>query len=259
MLNWLKQYGFALILTAFGIAILDVTASSFMTCHPITVDTAQQAQSPQQQECTALAGPLLVSLLAIVDFLDDHSETVTAIFTIVLAVFTGRLWYSTEGLFRVTKLVADADRPHMIPSEFKIIGIRGNPDEDGNVEITVRYKFINYGRSPAFIKQYSIRYVYFESKFAIPVGYGDPVKTNYIIAVNGWWGSVEPSKVKIPKADIDKILSGELAYITVGYIEYGDAAGQDHKIRFAYSYKFGDSDSSERFLPYGSDDFREYT
>ena len=37
-----------------------------------------------------------LSLIAIIDFTDHHGEAITAIFTILLAIFTARLWFSTE-------------------------------------------------------------------------------------------------------------------------------------------------------------------
>ena len=98
------------------VALLDGVISSLMTCHPIGANTDGASNAQQNQECTALAGPILTSLIASVDFLDNHGEAVTGVFTIVLAVFTGRLWYSTEKLWSVTNQSVELARNEFLSS-----------------------------------------------------------------------------------------------------------------------------------------------
>ena len=47
-----------------------------------------------------------------------------AAFNLLLVIFTGGLWWSTNRLWSVTKTLADADRPHMIVNMFKVSGLR---------------------------------------------------------------------------------------------------------------------------------------
>jgi hypothetical protein len=110
MLDWLKRYWPALIASAFLIAILDGMISSAITCHPVGADASHGTNAQQNQQCTAVAGPVLTTLAAIVGFLDSHGEAVAAFFTIVLAAFTGRLWFSTEKLWSVTNKSVDLAR-----------------------------------------------------------------------------------------------------------------------------------------------------
>jgi|ERR1700675_3777751 len=103
MLVWLQKYWLALICAVLLLTLLDGVISSLMTCHPITTNPGNHSSAEQNPEsCTALAGPLLLSLKASIEFFDNHGEAVAAIFTIVLAAFTGRLWFSTEKLWSVT-------------------------------------------------------------------------------------------------------------------------------------------------------------
>jgi hypothetical protein len=110
MMGWLKRYWPALVVVAMMLAVLDSVLSSLATCHPITNQASSGANPQKQQECTALAGPILLSLIAIVDFMDKHGEAIAGAFTIVLAIFTGRLWSSTEKLWSVTNKSVDLAR-----------------------------------------------------------------------------------------------------------------------------------------------------
>lgn len=99
MFEWLKKYWIVLMLVGFLIAILDSTLSTIMTCHPAPNQSGQAIQEQQENECTALRGPVLITLESIVGFLDEHGEAVAGAFTIVLAFFTAALWRSTDKLW----------------------------------------------------------------------------------------------------------------------------------------------------------------
>jgi hypothetical protein len=89
------------------VAMMDGVLSSLLTCHPAGNQANQSVDSEDYQKCTALAGPVLISLTAIVDFIDTHGDVFVAAFTAVLAVFTARLWVSTEKLWTATKDTAE--------------------------------------------------------------------------------------------------------------------------------------------------------
>jgi hypothetical protein len=115
MLVLLKRYWPALVLSALLLMLLDGALSSLLTCHPIGAQPGGGG-AQKQQECTALSGPMLVSLVAIIDFLDKHGEAVTGVFTVILAIFTGRLWFSTEKLWGVTNDSVQLARDEFISS-----------------------------------------------------------------------------------------------------------------------------------------------
>jgi hypothetical protein len=262
MLSWLKTYWPVVVLGLMMIAVIDSTLSSLLTCHPVGGNTGAGADSQQAKEnCTAFGGPVLATLTWIAEVSHKYEGLITAAFTVVLAVFTGRLWYSTEGLFRVTKTVADADRPHMIPAEMTISGLRQPPAEDGLIKTTFKYKFINYGRSPAFMKRFCLMVRIGADELEPIPSYGDATSTDFIIVVNGWWGSTEsdPTIVSVKPDDAVEILSENSKMIVLGFIEYSDPASQPHKMRFAYRLSYGNGDVSTQFRPIGPDSYREYT
>jgi hypothetical protein len=116
MLAWIKKYWPALVLIAVLLVLLDSVFSSLLTCHPITGESSSGTNAQKQQECTALFGPLLVSLIAIVDFMDKHGDAITGAFTVILAIFTGRLWFSTEKLWSVTNTSVELARSEFLSS-----------------------------------------------------------------------------------------------------------------------------------------------
>jgi hypothetical protein len=188
------------------------------------------------------------------------TDSLLVAFTFGLTVFTGLLWKSTAGLFNVTKIVADGDRPHMIPSEMAASGFL-NSAEDGIVKVGIIYKFTNYGRSPAFMKRYCIMVLVSGTELGPSPDYGPPTQNDLIVVVNAVWGSADafPMAARLEQATVKKILEGTSKLLIVGYIEYSDTASQNHKMRFAYHLIFGEGDRSVQFLPFGPASYREYT
>jgi hypothetical protein len=227
----------------------------------VSANSGSGADQQQTKECSALSGPLLTTLRWVAGVSHKYEGLITAAFTVVLAIFTGRLWYSTEGLFRVTKLLADADRPHLIPSEIIVSGIRQHPAEDGLVKTLFQYKYVNYGRSPAFLKRYCLMAKVVSKELEPDPSYDAAVTADHIIVVGGWWGSVAsgPNSVSLGPDDVAEILKGTRSLIILGFIEYSDPASQPHKMRFAYHMSFGEGDVSTEFRPTGPDSYREYT
>jgi hypothetical protein len=95
------------------------------------------------------------TLTAIIGFFDSHGEAVAAFFTIVLATFTGRLWYSTEKLWGVTNKSVDlarddfnaTHRPWIPITETKFAS--GFSWVQGNAVIVISIGCTNSGNSPA--------------------------------------------------------------------------------------------------------------
>jgi hypothetical protein len=137
MLSYLKKYWPALVPVAALIAILDAAISSAITCHP---PTSQTGSSEKFQECTALMGPVLLTLEWLVDFIDKHGAGVTAAFTAMLAVFTYRLWWSTNKLWEVTRIAAE----HIPHVERAYISGGGRIEANG---LRFRFDMNNYGKT----------------------------------------------------------------------------------------------------------------
>lgn len=112
MPDWIKrivQYWPALVLGLLMVALLDGVISTLMTCHPITAEHGGGANAQEAKEyCTALHGPILISLRWIAHVAHKYDGLIAAVFTIVLAVFTGTLWWSTDKLWIVATETAEA-------------------------------------------------------------------------------------------------------------------------------------------------------
>jgi hypothetical protein len=159
MLNWLKRYWAALILSALMLAMFDAVISSLITCHPIGANSGSGANSQKDQQCTALAGPIFLTLVGFLTFLDTHGEAVVGVFTIVLATFTGRLWFSTEKLWNVTNEsvriatteFVSSHRPQM---RLKHIWVDNNDLWRGE-PIEINLAFVNIGNTTGIITNFN--------------------------------------------------------------------------------------------------------
>jgi hypothetical protein len=261
MLNWLKKYWPALLLSALLIAILDGMISSLITCHPIADQANGTANTQEQEECTALAGPLLLSAAAIVNFLDKHGEAVTGVFTVFLAVFTGRLWWSTDKLWRQTKESVDLARNEFLSSHrpelrLKLIwlasadGQRFDPRLEGGRPITVRLDIVNIGRNAALV--YCTNFV----AIVLPFGQRLPQRPPYndeathqffktylgnFRLESGITLQTHATDTRHPPTieDIREIREGTRRLYCVGVIEYSDDAGRPRQTAFCRYLTFG--------------------
>jgi hypothetical protein len=109
MLIWLRTYWPVAILVLLMFAIMDGTLSSLLTCHPaVSANPNGGADHQQAKEyCSALNGPILTTLRWIGGITHKYEGLITAAFTIVLAVFTARLWFSTEKMSDSTKRLVE--------------------------------------------------------------------------------------------------------------------------------------------------------
>ncbi len=154
--SWLKIYWPAVALGLMVLAVIDATLSSLLSCHPISANPGGGAYSkPNQEECTAFNGPILVSLTWLLKGLHKYEGAFLAIFTVVLAVFTGRLWHSTEKMSVATKrLVEGAEdtanrqlRAYVSPIGAALFDFDANDPEKPFSAVVV---FKNSGQTPAY-------------------------------------------------------------------------------------------------------------
>jgi hypothetical protein len=142
-----------------------------------------------------LSGPLLVSLIAIVDFLDHHGEAFTGAFTILLAVFTGRLWFSTEKLWKITNDSVGLARDEFLSTHRPKIRIKHlwlTQDIWGKEQITVSLGIVNNGTSVATLNTVGIRFVIVRAGRPIPFDPSIPDIPGLNVAgqkmpVGVWW------------------------------------------------------------------------
>jgi hypothetical protein len=177
-------------------------------------------------------------------------EALLSVFTFFLVLYTARLYVATARL-------AEADRPHMLISEMTARGITSPPAEDGKVTILLEHKFINYGRSPAFLRNFCLQYT--TNELVNAPTYQTRTPTRFIIAVSSWYGSIKPSELTIDAAEIREVLLGNKTIQIYGRIEYSGLGESPHVHRFAYALLFESGDASVRFYPTGPDSYWENT
>jgi len=180
---------------------------------------------------------------------------------VALVFFTYCLVLVTGWLVRATAALAAADRPHLLPTEFTISGLCGDA-VDGQIHCPFHYRFTNSGKSPAFVKRYSLNIWVadtLEDQLPKRAKYRDVVETNYIISpIAGWYGSLQPSMLHIPPEAAAVIVGGKGRIVVFGFVEYADAGESPFKIRFAFGFDFGPDGKSTRYFPAGSKRYWEY-
>ncbi|MHB8268812.1 hypothetical protein [Bradyrhizobium sp.] len=151
MLNRLKAYWPAAILVLLIMAVIDGTLSSLLTCHPVSAQTSGSADHQQTKEqCTALGGPILISLRWIAGVTHKYEGLITAAFTVVLAIFTGRLWYSTDKLWgATTDLVKGAEDTAQRQLRAYVYVDPGNGEIRIGLPISIAMLVKNAGQTPA--------------------------------------------------------------------------------------------------------------
>jgi hypothetical protein len=258
MLSWLKQYWLALTLIALLIALLDGMLSSLITCHPAGDKPNQTIGAQQSQECTALAGPVLLSLRSTIDFIDERAEAVVAVLTAVLACFTATLWWSSDKLWRVTNNTLTHAEETSRRELRAYIGVepRGVKRLAGEDRLLGHVVIRNFGKIPA--KNISI--------YILTDYYPDPTKMTFKI------GELYDSKIALPPrakmifgaasvVDIDSIIvtgDGKADYIgfifVYGKVTYTDEFNTEGWTEFCHRYPCkkmdGDSRINRKFARY---------
>lgn len=138
------------------------------------------------------------------------------------------------------KAVESAERPHMLLGDITLSDL-SSPDLDGALDFT--YRIINHGAGPGWIKRSAIQLI---SEAEIPE---EPIldfdNKNIAVSPGGWWGSVQPNKIRFQPETITDILSGEEILVAFFAIEYVNANNSTHVHNFAHRYLV----DQKRFYP----------
>jgi hypothetical protein len=178
-----------------------------------------------------------------------------AFFTYCLVIVGG---LQARRLRQTITTMEQTERPYMLLSDLTIRGIHTPPDEAGIVKVLLEYKTTNYGRSPAFLRRTFLAAAV-AKELSEPPRYDDTNAIRFIVAVNGWYGSIAPSEVGIDGNRIRELLAGNSEFFVWGMLEYSGIAPSPHKTRFAYRMIFDDNGNSKQFYPDGPDSYWENT
>jgi hypothetical protein len=187
-------------------------------------------------------------------YLDILTAIIIAVGALQLVVFGYQAW----ALRQTVKTMELTERPHMLVSALNFSGIKTPPDQAGMVKLSIEYKIHNYGRSPAFLKKSSLHFAVAE-KLSEPPAYPDTKAVRFIVAVNGWYGSVGPNEAFVDGFSIRNIFTGDGEFFVWGMLEYSGTIPLVHKSRFAYRMIFDDNGNSTQFYPDGPDSYWENT
>jgi hypothetical protein len=152
MLNRLKTYWPVAILVLLMLAVIDGTFSSLLTCRP-TVSSNSGGGADQQQAkeyCTAFSGPILITIKWLARITHKYEGLITAAFTIVLAVFTARLWFSTEKLSESTKRLVEGAEDTARRQLRAYIVIHGKNVRQRPGRFISDIEIVNTGQTPAY-------------------------------------------------------------------------------------------------------------
>jgi hypothetical protein len=250
MLDWLKKYWSVLFVSAAFLILMDAVISSLITCHPIGANAHGDANTEHNQECTAFAGPLLTTLIAVIYFLDHHGEAVTGIFTIVLAAFTGRLWFSTEKLWSVTNKAVELANKEFISTHRPKFRIRrifrmGAPLANNPVDVLI--EVANIGDTDGQIVEMGIDvYIPNRSFNAAP----QPFTQQAVIPAGKQANVQAKGGTILTLKDVADYQARSLTLRLLGIINYIDGIGTIRTTSFCrgYDYKTG------RFIKVPSND-----
>jgi hypothetical protein len=222
----------ALIFIVLMFLVFDFLFSILSTCQ-------SGAVLARNDNCSMFSGvvPLTIGFVLhpLVGFLEKYEHPLVAGFTIILAIFTARLWYSTDKLFGATKELVDgaADTakrqlrayieaiPHSIERNFG----------DQTVKITFTTK--NTGATPARnVRAFSM--VCILPSPLIAFNFTEPdesiVTAKTVIFPGGSFEQEAISGVKMPDALLDQVgQSKNIGLYLISRIRYDDAFGDPHE------------------------------
>jgi hypothetical protein len=251
---------------------------------PCLVASEDQTPSVQSgQETCATFSEGVGQLLAFLWDRTDHNA-VTALAALLVAIFTWRLWRSSERMWRVTEVAASSAKRSadalVVAEQAQLLAVFGvsniahvlselgkheqststaapQPDAPPPRErVYVQYVLKNYGRTPAVLKEISHELQRWsdlpEKLHYLPI----PAMPKELAIVAG--ASSEPLQctlvVPLTVEAATSIRTGDSFLWLYGRVLYEDAFGREREHRFLYRYRIGPG-----FQPYYYKDYNKST
>jgi hypothetical protein len=201
-----------------------------MTCHPIPETGSHAANAKEAKEnCTALQGPILSSLIWLVHKAHTYETAITAVFTIFLAIFTGTLWWATDGMLRATNETIKLARNEFNAThrpKIRLKNIWVMQPLAAEEPIIVDVLIINVGNALARIETFGIDFRIIDPGSMLPNDLEPPNLNSDQIGKTCALGftirfSAIPS-IPFEQAQIDGIKDETLTLVCFGKVEYLD-------------------------------------
>jgi hypothetical protein len=152
-----------------------------------------------------------------------------------------------------------AERPHMVVSELKVSGRNSAPNAEGNVEILLAIQVMNFGRSPAFVRDLSLQIIFGKELPSVPA-YTTAQQLRGATVPTRSWGTEWPEKIGVPAflVQLSNVQKAEM--FVFGYFKYADIFELPHETAFAYQIIFDPgADSSKHFTAADPSAYWRYT
>lgn len=222
-----------------GLLLIVIAAwESSVIPHYVT-ECAKSAETGQQQ-CASYYTAFYIPW-QIAKFVDDHSGTFSAIFAAAVAGFTWRLYVSTTDL-------ANAERPILVPLNFKLTGIR----DFSLAEVDFWFDFQNVGRTPAYLTKLHFGAEHHAGELPI----GRPItESKDVFVIVGPTQFLSPAKdagdIEIPAALKEAIIRKTTVLYIFGKIDFEEIGGTKHSQGFAVKFDPGEVEAGDRILNCG--------
>jgi hypothetical protein len=245
--------------------------------------TGQAGQETGQETCATFSDGIGQFL----GFLWEHASpnAVTAFAAILIAVFAWSLWRSSEKMWRLTHVAANAARqsadalvvaeqaqllavfgvsniPHVLSELGKHERSTGDvvpPEEEVTTpkeRVYVQYAFKNYGRTPAILKEISHE-LRLWNRLPEELRYSPiPAMPKELAVVAGASTEALQCTLMVPLTveAATSIRTGDSFLWLYGHVVYEDAFGRQREHRFLYRYRIGPG-----FQPYSYKDYSKST
>jgi hypothetical protein len=211
------------------------------TCEPPS--QAATNYSGKENHCTFFAGPI-VSIIRfgaanVFSLLHAYEKQLVAGFTIVLAAFTGTLWWSTRKLWRVTNDTlthARESSEHQLRPYVQIATMTFQWDLERGVRIIG--ECVNSGQSPATFFEIGCVSAVVDRGGDLP----DTIPAD--LDCNTWVSLAANGKetVALPIPSDDAVIdansvhesTGKKSFLILGRVRYGDVFGNEYETEFLY-------------------------
>jgi hypothetical protein len=198
-------------------------------------------------------------LIQIRDFLHSIEGVITAAATVAVALFTWTLWQSSEKMWQVTKVAAEAAQKSAdtIPNiERAYVFIEARVSQRSVTQMMFEYSLHNHGKTPAIIKSIDIRTEMAKTGPDNTVHRPTETKDEHVIAASGHWGPLHKRHDYDAKADGPALSKRDKFVWLYGSILYDDVFGIERVTRFRWRIKDWDK---QRFQAEGGKPFNERT
>jgi hypothetical protein len=272
MLATTKRYAWRVLIAVVCLWLLYVTSVSIEFQKCVSEKQHEQSRQTSEQYVPEVLRPFVVSAHIETDcfagFLYDSRDAIAAIATVILAIFTGRLWYATAGLREIAEMqsgdlkasvavanrTADLAERNLTATERAFVHLKtivGDPIRDPNQVLrifTVVFEWENSGTTPTRDLAVNVNWTHqwgdLPGGFLYP--YNDAGRTRLFL---GPKAISHGGQIDIPRDVIDAVRSGRERVFIWGRADYSDIfeGTRPHFTQFCFTLEVRTIPGAERY------------